>query len=52
MWRDERFKETMRGNLDVVSKLSRIDGIDVSRIFTVSIIRISLLWDSRLTKTV
>ena len=26
----------MRGNLDAVSKLSRIDGIDESRIFTVS----------------
>ena len=35
-WRDERCDNTMRGNLDAVSKLARIDGIDESRIFTVS----------------
>ena len=32
---DERFDDAMRGNLDAVSKLPRIDGIDESRIFTV-----------------
>ena len=33
---DERCDNTMRGNLDAVSKLWRIDGIDESRIFSVS----------------
>ena len=33
---DERFDDAMRGNLDAVSKLPRIDGIDESGIFTVS----------------